>query len=290
MRLTTKWRAVLGLGVLALALSGCDSGRSGGSGSGVMPAQGGAPAAAGESSPRQAAESFLNTLAAGVVRPELVTTDFARAVAPPPRGPNGELAEVRPDQVGHWLGQFKGAQFVVGEETKVGNGIALRGRVQTPGKAEAFAMRWVKDGGRYKLDWLHRSERQGSDIKPQADPDVAAAQDTVRNFLDVLLGGDLRLAHALMAPAWKKALSPPGPADVRDGFDYGPGFLTVKTKSWRGDQILGYTFTKVEPSPAKDSVTFTAELAGEGQKTPCTVKATKDPATGRWFVADFEKQ
>lgn len=289
MRLTTRRRAVLGLGALALALAGCDSGRSGPSGSGVMPAQGGAPALAGESTPRQAADVFLNTLTAGATKPDLVTDDFARAITPPARLPNGEPGTVRMDLVGQWLAQFNGAQFVVGEESKVGDALVLRGRVQTPGKAEAFAMRLVKDGKRYKIDWLHRSERQGSDIKPQADPELADAQDTVRNFLDVLLGGDLRLAHALMAPAWKKALSPPGPADLRDGYDYGPGFLTVKTKAWRGD-FLGYTFTKVESNSTKDAVTFTAELAAEGRKTPYTVKAVKDPATGRWFVSDFDKQ
>ena len=47
------------------------------------------------------------------------------------------------------------------------------------------------------------------DLKSPADPDLAAAQNVVRDFLDLLLGGDHRQAHALMTLDWKKKLAPP---------------------------------------------------------------------------------
>ena len=53
----------------------------------------------------------------------------------------------------------------------------------------------------------------GINIKSPADPDLAAAQDTVRNFLDIILGGDVQMAHALMTPEWKKKLAAPTAAD-----------------------------------------------------------------------------
>ena len=93
-----------------------------------------------------------------------------------------------------------------------------RGRAESPNRKEAFALRMVKDGDAFKVDWLHRSERMGLEIKAVADPDLAAAQDAVRNFLDLLIGGDHRQAATLMTPAWRKRTSPPHPADERNGF------------------------------------------------------------------------
>jgi len=285
MRLTTDRRGAVALSVaLAFALAGCNGKpKPSGSGSdtrGAGTGTGAGPAVAGTPTPRQAADEFLKDLGAGKVTPDRLTADLA-----------GKVSRKRSaDEINDWLGAFKGATFVVAEDAKFGDAVAVRGRMQAPGKAQAFALRLVKDGSTYKADWLHRSDRQGSEIKPQADPDLAAAQDTVRNFLDVLLGGDQRLAHALMAPDWKKSLSPPAPADQRDGYDYGPGFLTAKTRQWSSG-VLGYTLTKAELGPNKTTATFTAELAGEGQMTQVyTVKAAKDSATGRWLVTDFDRQ
>ena len=285
MRLTTDRRGMVALSVaLAFTLAGCNGkNKPGGTGSDTKAAgtgTGAGPAVAGAPSPRQAAEELLKDLGAGKVTADRLTADFAATVS----------RKRSADEINDWLTAFKGATFVIAEDAKFGDAVAVRGRMQAPGKAQAFALRLVKDGNSYKADWLHRSDRQGSEIKAQADPELAAAQDTVRNFLDVLIGGDHRLAHALMAPEWKKNLSPPAPADQRDGYDYGPGFLTAKTRQWSSG-ILGYTLPKAELGPNKTSATFTAELAGEGQKAVVyTVKASKDPASGRWLVTDFDRQ
>ena len=281
MRLTTDRRGAVALSV-ALALAGCDSkSKSGGAGPDTRgTGTGASPAVAGTPTARQAAEEFLKDLGAGKVTPDRLTADFA-----------GRVSRKRSaDEINDWLAAFKGATFVVAEEARFGDAIAVRGRMQAPDKAQAFALRLAKEGTTYKADWLHRSDRQGSEIKPQADPDLAAAQDAVRDFLDVLIGGDHRLAHALMTPEWKKSLSPPAAADQRDGYDYGPGFLTAKTRQWSSG-VLGYTLTRAELGPNKTSATFTAELAGEGQRAQVyAVKAAKDSATGRWLVTEFDRQ
>ena len=284
MRLTTDRRGAVTLSVaLAFALAGCNGkSKPSGTGSatqGTGTGTGAGPAVAETPTARQAAEEFLKDLGAGKVTADRLTADFA-----------GKVSRKRSaDEINEWLAAFKGATFVVGETAEFGNAVAVRGRMQAPGKAQAFALRLVKDENTFKADWLHRSDRQGSEIKPQSDPDLAAAQDTVRNVLDVLIGGDQRLAHTLMAPEWRTRVSPPAPTDRRDGYDYGPGFLTVKTRQW-GSGIVGYTLTKADLGPNRDTATFTAELAAEGQTIKYTVKAARDGQTGRWLVTDFDRQ
>ena len=121
------------------------------------------------------------------------------------------------------------------------------------------------------------------------NPDLLGPQDAVRNFLDLLLGGDVRQAQALMALAWKKSQAPAPPAEARKGAEYDAGFLAQAMRAWKGDAVA-YGIPEGEISPAKDTATFTVELEAAGRKTPYTVQAVKDPATGWWLIAAFDKQ
>jgi hypothetical protein len=296
MRLSTDRRPVGLLAAALVALAGCDGKpKDGGGGTETTGTGGGkgdrAAVAAADPTPRQAADAFLKDLGEGNVTPDRVTTSFAKKVGRPFPKKTESGPGYSPPEVHAWLGQFKGAAFTVGEETKVGDAIVLRGLAQFPDKsAGAFALRVVKEGKAYKIDWVHRSGRQASEVKAPADPDLAAAQDTVRNFLDLLLGGDLKQARSLMAPAWRTRLSPPSPADVRDGYDYGPGFLDGKLRSWRGENFVGYSFRAGDLTPNKDAPTFVVDMQAGGQKVPYVVKAARDPATGEWLVNDFDRQ
>jgi hypothetical protein len=237
---------------------------------------------------RQAADAFLKDLADGSASRERLTAEFRQVIAPPATDDDkktGFSASTAKD----WLGRFRGASFIVRDADSFGDAIVLRGRAQGPGPAEAFTLRMVKGPNGYLCDWLHRSTIIGSEIKTPTDPDLATAQDVVRNFLDLLFGGDHRQVHALMTLAWKKKLAPPPPAEARKGAEYDRGFLTQTTRSWKDDYV-GYTLTNQELGPNKSTATFTAELEAGGQKTPYTVHAVKDPATGRWLVGAFEKQ
>jgi len=279
MRVSTDRRLTGVLTAALLALVGCDSkskGTVGGSGSGGTTAG----LAAGGQTAREFAESFLKDLGDGKAKESLLTLRFEGKVR------RGGKPEADPQE---YLSKFKGATFVIPEEGKIGDAVRFHGRAKLPDKSASFSLRVVPNSNGYKVDWLHVSDRQGSEIKTPADPDLAAAQDVVRNFLDVLLGGDLRLARSLMAPAWRARLSPPAPSDVRDGYDYGPGFLDGKLRSWRGE-YLAYTFTTEELGPNKDTATFVAQLQAGGQNVPHTVKAAKDPTTGEWLITEFDKQ
>ena len=293
MRLTMDRRLTVALRAAACALAGCDGKPKDGGTEGTTTGAGGsgggpAVVAAGAPSARQAADAFLNDLRDGNMVHERVTTRFQETIAPPFVRPDGKKADPSPPETENWFGQFKGASFTVGEEAKFGNAIALRGLAKFPDKSQAFSLRMVKDGNDYKVDWLHRSERQSSPVTSPADPDLAAAQDVVRNFLDMVLGGDARQTHALMAGAWKKSLAP-GDSDMKEGYDYSRGFLDRKIRSWKGE-YLGYALAPGELGPAKNAATFRAELDVGGTKVPFTVKARKDPAAGQWLVYDFERQ
>jgi hypothetical protein len=288
-------RRLTGLLTAALVtLAGCD-GKSKDGVTGEVTAtdaRGPSGLAATSQTPRQAADAFLKDLGAGTVTPMRLTAAFTKKIARPfPKGSDGAREPgYSPPEVHEWLlRQFAGATFTVGQETILGDGIVVRGRATFPDTSTAFALRMVKDGKEYKADWLHRSDRQGSEIKSPADADLAAAQDVVRNFLDVLLGGDLKQARTLMSAAWRTRLSPASPADVRDGYDYGPGFLDGKLRSWRSD-FLGYTLPTAELGSNKDAATFVAEMQAGGQNVPHTVKASKDKATGEWLVTDFDRK
>jgi hypothetical protein len=283
MRLSTD-RRLLGL-VAAFALAaGCDNKPKGTGGGTSGPAAAGTTAglAAGGQTFRQFAESFLKELGEGKVGPDKLTANFKKKLAGPGKDADAAAAE--------YLAQFKGATFVIPEEGKVGNGAtAFRGRAKLPDRSTSVSMRVVQGPAGYLIDWLHVSDRQGSEIKTPTDPDLAAAQDAARDFIDLVLGGGARQAHALMAPAWRKKLSPAGSQDERQGYDYGPGFLDGVLRSWKRD-FLGYTIASAELGPNKDTATFAANMDSGGSKTPYVVKAVKDKATGEWLVDDFDKQ
>jgi hypothetical protein len=266
------------LGIIVVA--GCDNKPGGNSTSATSGEATTTVGVASAQSPRQAGEAILKELGEGKVTPAQLTDGFKKKLAPPKKDVDAVATE--------WLTLFKGGEFRIGEEAKVGDANVFRGLAKFPNQSTAFTLRLKKDPNGYKVDWLDRSERQGSEIKSPADPELAVAQDSVRNFLDVLLGGDLRQAHALMAPAWKKSLSPPAADDTRDGYDFGPGFLTGVTRKWKGD-YNGYTLSTGEMSPNKEAATFVATMNSGSEKTQYLVKATKD-LTGEWLVSDYEKQ
>jgi len=291
MRLTTDWRRAGSVVVLValIALVGCDSRKAPGTGSAtgglalptIEPDGGGPP-------PRQQAEAFLRALGEGKVGPQALSESFRKQI-PPPAVEGMVKAEPTDADIREWLEKFKDTKFVIGQqEVRFGPAVVFRGRAEAPNRREAFTLRMVKEGpGGYKADWLHRSERFGMEIQVPPEQALTAAQDTVRNFLDILLGGDLRQAHALMAPAWRKKLAPPYPADEKAGLTFNPGFLTGVTKSWKRD-FTGYTLPKAELGPDKKTATFGAEFQAGEKAVSYTVKAAKDPATDQWTIIDLD--
>lgn len=294
MRLTTDRCRLTGALVAAVfAAAGCDVGRQ----PGIAPAagRGGAeasttvgPAPAVVPSPRPVADGLLKSLGDGTLAPEQLTAAFRQKIAPP-KTEDDKKAGYSDAAARKWLGRFEGARFTFfGEPAPFGDAVAFRGRAESGGAKEAFSLRLVKDGRGYRIDWLQRTDRMGTEFTVPPDADLAAAQDTVRNFVEALIGADPKPAQLLMAPAWRRAVAqpPPGSAD-----DFDEGYLTGLLKSWRDRNTLSYTLPKQALTPTRDGATFTAVLdAGNGSTTPYAMTLSKDPATGHWVVESFAKQ
>ena len=271
-------------------IAGCDTGRKGASGSSIVAPSGavGGGVAVNGPSPRDAADSLLKSIGDGKLTPEQLTPYFRSVIAAFPT--NEEKKAGHADVAARrWLEGFAGTKFVFLEQIAFDDKIVERGRAEAPDGKAAFTLRLVKDGAAFKIDWLHRSDRMETLVLSPPDKDLYPGQDVVRNFLDILLGGDVRQAHALMSAAWKKSLAPPTPADVRKGLDYDPGFLTQTTRSWKIGDYLGYKLPKAELAADKAAATFTAELDAGATKTLYTVLVVKDKVSGQWIIESFGK-
>ena len=275
------------------ALAGCDSGRKGASGSSGEnePTVAGTPPTTGDPTPpgpKPAAEAILKTLGEGKATADLLTAAFRQKVAPP-RTDEEKKVGYSEARLKTWLGRFEGARFTLfGEPATFGDKVAVRGRSESGATKDAFSLRLVKDGAGYKIDWLQRAERMGTEFMVPTDPELAAAQDAVRNFLDALLSPDPSVAQLSMSAAWKRSVAPPPPnsADSHDA-----GYLTQALKSWRDPRAVSYTLPKQELTPTKDGANFTAVLdAGGSDKTIYALKLSKDQGIGHWVVESFDKQ
>jgi hypothetical protein len=277
---------------IAFLVAGCNKPAEapptkGGSATKVEPSTATEPAPSNESA-KKAAEALLKKLSQGELTAADVTANFKKMIARPQTEDEKKLGYSDND-LKNWLNQWKGAAFVWSDEVaKVGNATVFRGRVEKPGFKASFAVRVTNEGNSSKVDWLHTSERICSEPKPQSDPNAAAAYDTARNYMDVLLGGDLRQSIALMTPTWRRSIAKPTPSDESRGFDYDPGFLVQKLRSWRNEAV-SYSLPQVTLSNNNESATVTAELEKEGKKTPYTLKLVKDRGLGIWLVDDFAK-
>ena len=294
MRLTTDRRTARRAAVLigiALGLVGCDGRRPvAGPTEGTSTTNELKRVAAQGRTPRQVAEDYLKDLSAGKITPDDLTPVFRSRVAPP-RSEADRAAGYSDADLRAFLGRFKKTSSVISEEQGIGPALVFRGRASGPDGPRQFSLRLIQvgDSNTFRADWVHLTERMGTGFKPPADPDLAAAEDTLRNFLDVLMGGDHRLAHALMTTGLKETVSPlPPGAKPKDGLGYDPGFLTQATRAWIRD-VVGYAITPADLAADKKSAAVRVELEANGQKTPATVRMVLDPATKWWLVAAFDK-
>src|SRR5262245_38679881 len=228
MRLATDWRAGVTVVLTGLAVVGCDSKRPEAAPTASSKTDELERSVAQGRTPRQVAEDFLKDLSAGTVGPDRLTPAFRTRVAPPKTDADRATGYSEAD-LRAILARFQNATYVIGEEQGIGPAIVVRGRANAPGARQQFSLRLVqvRDSDKFQADWLHLAERMGTGFKPPTDRDLAAAEDGLRNFLDVLMGGDHRVAQALMTAELRKSVSPlPPGSKASDGRDYDPGFLT----------------------------------------------------------------
>jgi hypothetical protein len=282
MRITMS--CCLGCGFLAIvAIAGCES-RDTGTGSGGTTT---GSALAGRT-PRQATDEFLNDLAANKIGPSRLTPGFKKLITRPAADGDQKLG-YSDEQAQEFLGRFANTNWVVGEFATFGQYSVARGRAESAKSKSAFSIRLTQRGDEVVADWIQVSDHFGSSTPYPSDPHLALAQDVVRNFLELLLGGDMRLAHALMLPDWRKSVSPlPPNFKSREGLDYEPAFLTRTLKAWAGGAV-SFALSNAKLNERKDQATFVVELEVEGKKNPHTVRANWDAANSQWLVAAFDR-
>ncbi|WP_020468238.1 hypothetical protein [Zavarzinella formosa] len=239
-------------------------------------------------SARAKADEFLKALSEGKAKPDDLTPAFKKTISKPMTDEEKKVGYSDAD-VQNFLSKFEKMTVEDVKESGYGNTIVLRGRAKSPNKVDAFCLKMIREANGLKVDWLHRSDRfLAGDAPKTEEPELAAASDTARNFLETLIGGDLRQAQALMLPSWLASIEAPSETDKKNGFAYNVGFVTQKMKSWRGETIA-YSMPKSELTGNKDAATVTAELESGGQKKTYQVKLVKDKTTGQWLVEDFAK-
>lgn len=237
---------------------------------------------------RARADEFIKALAEGKAKPDDLTPALKKSISRPISEEDKKIGYSNSD-VQNWLAKFEKLIVEDVKESVTGNTIILRGRAKTPGKIDAFCLRLVKDANSTKVDWLHRSDRfLAGDAPKTNDADLSVATEIARNFLETMLGGDLRQAQALMLPTWLTAIEPPSETDKKNGFTYNVGFVNQKMRAWRGETV-GYAMTKSELTGNKNTATITAELEAGGRKTVYLVKLIQDKSNGQWLVEDFVK-
>jgi hypothetical protein len=282
MQITMHGRLACGL-VAIVALAGCESrGTSTGTANGTT--SGGALAGR---TPRQATDDFLNDLGAGTVTPARLTPGFKELLTRPVTGEKKKLS-YSDEPAREFLKRFDKSKWTVGEFAEFGPYLVARGRVEMPKAKSAFSIRLTQRGDVFVADWIQVSDHFGTSSPYPSDPDLALAQDVVRNFLELLLGGDTRQAHSLMLPAWRKSLSPlPPNYKSKDDLDYEPAFLIRALRAWASGATT-FALSDAKLSQTRDEATFAVELEAEGKKIPHTVRAKKVAESTQWLVAGFD--
>lgn len=285
MRLTTD--RVCAIGLLAIfMLAGCDSNSRatiGGATSGSKDS-----AVAGGRTPRQVVEDYLRDLGAGKVPPGRLTAGFKKLITRPTTDDEKKVG-YSDEQARAFVTRFEKANWIVADVAEFGPFIVAHGRAELPGSKSAFAIRLTQRGDDFHADWIQLTERTGVPGSYPTDPDLAGAQDVVRNMLDLLIDRQVRTAQALMLPDWRKSISPlPSDVKPKDGVDYEPGFLDQTLRAWTGGAV-SYTISDAKLSASKDGATFVVELEIDGKKVPHSVKVKKDANSGHWLVEAFDK-
>jgi hypothetical protein len=259
------------MGILTIvALAGCDSGSRVTIGGATTTG-----AAVAGRTPRQVVDDYLKDLATGKATPERLTPGFKKLITRPMTDDDKKLG-YSDEQARSFLVRFEKANWVVADVAEFGPYIVAHGRAELPGTKSAFAIRLTRKGDDFHADWIQLTERTGVPGPYPRDPELAGAQDTVRNMLDLLIDRQARTAQALMLPEWRRAIS------------QDPGFLDQYLWSWTGGAV-SYSITDAKLAESKAGASFVIDLEIDGKKAPHTVKVKKDVNTGHWLVEAFDK-
>ena len=173
---------------------------------------------------------------------------------------------------------------------KAASGPFFFGHVKTAaGEMENYFLGLVSSNAPagWKIDWLHRTTAKGPPYTTEdPGPELIGANLAAHCFLENLLGGEIALAEATIAQAWKEDKcwgKTPSTAEI----GYNPALLVQKFKEWKADAVE-FAFVKREVAAGKPAV-FEGLLLDASNKPlkDFTLKVSKN-ANSEWLVEEIE--
>jgi hypothetical protein len=228
------------------------------------------------------AMDFLKSVTDGTVRADRLSLPFLKAIGLPAELPSDKAKGYSEDAAVSWLKRVGGVGFgPTFPSTQVGDVALIRGGLVGDGR---YALRLVRDGGAWKVDYLGLTSARLDGPPPAAAGEAALQEFVAAAFADVLADRTAMppperamAAAALMTPALRARWAEPLGSDKTGGFDYSRGGMGLKLKEFAADAVA--------VAPQGDA-TFRVEFARGTDKRAFAVKLAKDAATGRWLVDD----
>jgi hypothetical protein len=292
-------RPIRGLAValLLFAVAGCS--KSSGTGNRNVqvgdstPKQGGGqPGAKGNRPPPQEfVGNFIKALGEGKASPDVFTVAFKHTIARPrPGNEDDKRLGFNPVAVEAFLKKASLGKYdtLTLAESKVGP--VFRGIVMlNAGSQEVCVIRLAPAEGDegWRIAWFHRTGvyPKGIPVIEELTADNGGGWLAAYTFLENLLGGELVLAEAVLAKAWKvREYGSENPSDADLG--YNQALVLQRLKSWRNG-FTEFTIARRATDGGK-TVTFEGQLIepGKTERKTYSLKVAKHDS-GEWFVEDF---
>ena len=243
----------------------------------------------------QAATAFLSALIHGTAKADALSAAFLKTVGKPLVLPSEKAVGVSADAATTWLKKVgEGVSFGLAlKREQAGDMMYSRGSFSSPrlgaaaGQTGSYALRLVKEGGAWKVDWLSLSSVDTFIVPTPPTPEGAAQTFAVAAFAESIadLNGmpkDERAAviAAALTPALRTAWAAPFDQDKNQGYDYSPGKLVTEAIKIGGG-TTAFTATRVGDLPE-----FKVDLTKPAGKKTYHVKLVKGAGPNEWLVAE----
>jgi hypothetical protein len=235
------------------------------------------------------ATEFLKALGEGTAKADKLSAGFAKAIGLPVTLPSDKAKGYSADAAEGWLkrvGQGHNISLPFNSR-QAGDAALFRGTFI--GKPGGYALRMVKEGGAWKVDWLALSsaEVKGTTAGPSAD--AVAQEFAATAVIEVICDKDampkddrIPAIAAGLTPALRAKWAEPFGSDKDQGYDYNRGKLALKAAEIGGG---AESFTATQQG---DTPVFKVEITkAGGAKAAYLVKLVKGTAPGQWLVDDI---
>jgi hypothetical protein len=232
---------------------------------------------------------FMESVNKRQVSPDQLTASFKRMIAPP-RDEAARKIGYDSTQLDKYLkktcaGAFSDSFRLV----QTSNGPWILGELKAAGGVtEAYGVHVVpsSEPGGWRVDSFYRSTVSYPHVENVANPELAGAELAAHCFMDNLLGGDVRLAAAVLSRAWKVREYPSkNPSDV-DGYNEAM-VLAKLPRDWKGNFSEYAVDPKIEFDAGKPVIIAFA-LDSEKKPKKTFILTFAKESSGEWFIDDIK--